>query len=131
MAHILHWLREHKHFVIAMLWLLAMCAGSAQLFHTRAVKFEYGQNTYYDCRETWDVSSGRIYTLVIFVVTFAAPVIILIFVYTTIAYHILRHVIPGNPDCLRDENQVNRKIKARALSYFNFIIILTILRNKR
>ncbi len=114
-----------------MLWILAACVAMAQLFQTRAVTFEYGRNTYYDCRETWDVSSGRIYTLVIFVVTFAAPVIILIFVYTTIAYHILRHVIPGNPDCLRDENQVNRKIKARALSYLNFIIIFTILRKKR
>ncbi len=113
MTAILHWLRSHKLFVISILWFCGICFGSAQLFQTRAVRFEYDNNIYYDCREIWDVSSGRIYTIVIFVVTFAAPVIILIFVYATIAYHILRHVIPGNPDCLRDENQVNRKIKAR------------------
>ncbi|XP_054162257.1 RYamide receptor-like [Oppia nitens] len=33
------------------------------------------------------------------------------FVYTTIAYHVFRHVIPGNPDCHRDEHQINKKIK--------------------
>ena len=117
MSPVFQLIRKKKLLGIGLIWLSGFCFGVAELIFSRAVPFQYGEQTMYDCRETFDDYWGRIYTLVIFVVTFAAPVVILIFVYSTIAYHILRHVIPGNPDCLRDENQINKKIKALIFSH--------------
>jgi hypothetical protein len=85
--------------------------GSAQLVVTRAIPFEYGSQIMYDCREEWDDYWGRIYTLIIFVATFALPLSILIFVYSTIGYHIWRHVNPGNPDKQRDATRSYRRDK--------------------
>ncbi|CAG2117478.1 unnamed protein product, partial [Medioppia subpectinata] len=90
---------------------MGVAIACVQLVVVRAVPFYHRKNLYYECREDWDLESGRIYTIIIFVATFALPVAILIFVYSTIAYHVFRHVIPGNPDCRRDGNQINRKIK--------------------
>ncbi len=111
MSTFFEWLRNNKWLLIAFLWFVGVFIGSAQLIMTRAVPFQYGSQIMYDCREEWDDYWGRIYTIVIFIVTFALPLSILIFVYTTIGFHIWRHVIPGNPDKERDVTRGNRKDK--------------------
>ncbi len=111
MSPILRWFRKNKWFSIAFLWLAGICIGSAQLVMTQAVPFQYGLQTMYDCREEWDDYWGRIYTLIIFVATFALPLSILIFVYSTIGYHTWRHVIPDNPDKQRDATRGYRRDK--------------------
>ncbi|CAG2177408.1 unnamed protein product [Oppiella nova] len=80
-------------------------------FKTEAVRFAYGNETYYDCREMWDEEAGKHYTLFIFIVTFALPISVLTFVYTSICWYILRHNTPGNPDRVRDLAQWKLKIK--------------------
>jgi len=107
----LEWLRNNKWFSISSIWLGGVCIGGAQLIYSRAVPFTYGEQTLYDCREVWDEHWGKIYTIVIFVATFALPLSILVFVYSTIGYHVWRHVIPGNPDKQRDVSRGNRKDK--------------------
>ncbi|XP_054162234.1 RYamide receptor-like [Oppia nitens] len=105
------WLRNNKWFLISLLWLTGMLVGGAQLLYSRAVPFIYGDQLMYDCREVWDDNWGRSYTVIVFVTTFALPLSILVFVYSSIAFHIWRHVIPGNSDKQRDDTQRNRKDK--------------------
>ena len=92
----IEWLRNNKWLLISIIWLAGISLGSAQLVYSRALPFPYGQEILYDCREVWDDYWGRIYTIIIFIATFALPLLILIFVYSSIAFHIRRHVIPGN-----------------------------------
>jgi hypothetical protein len=112
MSKILEWLRSNKLFLIASIWLSGICIGSIQLIKTRANPRQYGGKTVYNCVENWsDEYYGRVYTLVVFVATFALPVLILLFAYSTIGFHIWRHVTPGNPDQMRDERSGSRKDK--------------------
>jgi hypothetical protein len=105
--------------VISIIWLLGVIVGSSQLIKSRAIPFSYGDDHYYDCREEWSQVNGKIYTLFIFCLTFAFPVIALICVYLRIGLHIMNHVIPGNPDPNRDEAHFTTKIKVRLL--FDYI----------
>lgn len=107
------WVKTHKMIVISIIWLLGVIVGSSQLMKSRAIRFPYGDDHYYDCREQWSEENGKIYTFFIFCLTFAFPVIALIFVYSRIGLHIMRHVIPGNPDPNRDEAHLITKIKVR------------------
>ncbi|CAG2167446.1 unnamed protein product, partial [Oppiella nova] len=108
---VVEWLRSNKWFLISILWLGGMGVGAAQLVYSRALPFTYGTDNFYDCREIWDDYWGRTYTIVIFVATFALPLTILVFVYSSIGFHVWRHVIPGNEDKQRDDTQRNRKDK--------------------
>ncbi len=100
--------------------MLGVATGGIQLFKTGAVEFAYGNQTYYDCKELWDEEGGKKFTIFIFIVTFALPVSVLIFVYTSVGWHILRHNTPGNPDLVRDLAQWNLKVKVRSLINLSF-----------
>lgn len=76
-----------------------------------AEPFQLGNDTYYDCKETWTEESGRTYTLAIFTITFALPMIILTYVYGSVAWKMFRHSTPGNADAARDEAQHIAKVK--------------------
>ncbi len=118
--HSLIYLKTHKLQVLFAIWVIGIAIGSIQLFESRAVEFAYGNQTYYDCRELWNEEEGKAYTAFIFIVTFALPVSVLIFVYTSVGWHILRHNTPGNPDLVRDLAQWNLKVKVRSLINFSF-----------
>jgi len=116
------WIKTHKLIIISIIWLLGVLVGSSQLIKSRALLFYYGGSPYYDCREEWSDEEGKIYTLFLFCITFALPVIILIYVYSMIGWHIMRHDIPGNPDLQRDEAHLITKIKvcySHWLSFFD------------
>ena len=97
--------------MLCIVWFLSIGIGLIPYFKTRAVQFPYGNETYYDCREVWDEEGGKNYTLFLFVVTFALPISVLTFVYSSICWYILRHNTPGNPDRVRDLAQWKLKIK--------------------
>ena len=128
-------IRNKKLLSICLVWIIGFAVASAELVFSRAIPFKYGDQTLYDCRETFDEYWGRVYTLVIFVLTFALPLSILAFVYTTIGLRIWRNGIPGNPDKQRDENRENRKDKVNTMFflqtvtfYFMLVHLLIILR---
>ena len=107
----IEWLRHKKWIIITILWTVGACVGGAQLVYARAVPFQYGEEVLYDCREIWNDDWGKAYTVIIFILTFALPLSILVFVYSSIGFHIWRHVIPGNSHKQRDDMQRNQKDK--------------------
>ncbi|KAI1291842.1 putative G-protein coupled receptor 83 [Halotydeus destructor] len=98
---------------IVLIWMAAIALASVQLIHSKAEKMMYGNNTiYYDCREIWpDDASEKIYTMTVFIITFALPMIILTYTYASIGYKMFMHSTPGNADVVRDEAQLVAKMK--------------------
>ncbi len=115
------WIKTHKEYVIIGIWIAGIILASTQIVKSRAVPFPYGNETYYDCREVWSVNEGKLYTIAIFIITFAMPAMALIFVYGSVGLTIMRHNPPGNPDSVRDVSQWNIKIKVITSNYFLFI----------
>jgi len=89
-----------------------------------AEPFRWGNQTLYDCKETWSPESGKIYTCLVFVITFALPMTILTFAYGSVALKMFRHSAPGNADLARDEAQHNAKIKVNKHVYHLCVRIL-------
>ena len=118
------WLKTHKITAITIIWLSGILVGVSQLVKAKAVPFDYYGEHYYDCREDWTDIAGKFYTVFIFSMTFLIPIMALIFVYTKIGIHILRNVLPGNPDRNRDVVRVSRKIKVKVVTFYYIFIIL-------
>jgi hypothetical protein len=91
--------------------MLGLGLGSVIWYNSVAEPFQVGNDTYYDCKETWDDESTRSYTLAIFTITFALPMTILTYVYGSVALKMFRHSLPGNADAARDEAQHIAKVK--------------------
>jgi hypothetical protein len=85
------------------------------LIKSRAVEFIYRDETLYDCRELWEGEfGGKVYTALIFIITFVIPFFALSFLYTSIGLTTFRHIVPGNADSARDHIQQQNKIKVNA-----------------
>ncbi|XP_067124300.1 RYamide receptor-like isoform X1 [Centruroides vittatus] len=105
------WTKSRGSLVVFCIWLLAIALSSVQLIHGKAKKFVLGGEEYYDCVEEWNEISGKIYTVVVFAVTFVLPMTILIYTYSTVGWKMWRHTLPGNADPTRDHQQLQAKIK--------------------
>ncbi|CAG2111770.1 unnamed protein product [Medioppia subpectinata] len=105
------WSKSLGPFIVCIIWLLGVALGSVIWYNSTAEPFQVSNQTYYDCRETWSVESGRAYTLAIFAITFALPLCILTYVYGAVGYKMIRHSTPGNADAARDEAQHLAKVK--------------------
>ena len=105
------YLKRHKSQVLILIWIVSTALSSVQLFQTKAVPYSYGNLTYYDCKELWTDEQGKYFTVAVIVLTFVLPISLLVFVYSSIGVHIIRHTAPGNPDLARDMGQWMLKIK--------------------
>ncbi|CAG2104837.1 unnamed protein product, partial [Medioppia subpectinata] len=97
--------------IILIIWAMAIGLGSISWFNSVAEPFQFANKTLYDCKETWSIETARTFTLVIFIITFALPIVVLTFAYGSVGMKMLRHTIPGNADLVRDEAQNSAKIK--------------------
>lgn len=97
--------------MLIFIWIVGIAVSSVQLVQTTAVALEHGNETFFECKELWDDEEGKVITIVVFVVTFGLPVLALVFVYSSIGVHIIRHTAPGNPDISRDMVQWILKVK--------------------
>ena len=70
-----YWIKHHTNLLLAIGWVLGAMLGSVQVLHSKIVSFRYRNETYYDCREEWDETSGQAYTALMFGVTFVVPLI--------------------------------------------------------
>lgn len=110
--HLLNWLHSHKGFMIAAIWALGLLFALPQLFISKMSPYEKYDRVWHECTEVWsNPAHGQMFTIVVFAVTFGAPVAILFFVYLSILRNIQNNVTPGNPDSIRDRRQNNRKRK--------------------
>lgn len=73
----------------------------------------------WDCGEQWgnDGEAAKIYTLLVFIITFGIPLVALAFTYSAVAWRLWRRASPGNADPARDQLQLRAKKKVRF--YFN------------
>jgi hypothetical protein len=86
--------------------------GSPVLYEARAVPLQYGNNSYYDCRELWEGQiSSKIYTVLLFALLFIIPFLLLAFLYGSIGLTMIKRISPGNADTNRDEAQGLLKLK--------------------
>lgn len=116
-------LRKTTHLIIVILiWLIGITLGMITWANSNAEPFIWANQTYYDCKETWEQSSGQIYTCLIFTLTFALPLIILSYVYGSIAYKVFHRLPPGNSSLHRDRQQYHTKIKVLINKQYNLYI---------
>lgn len=105
---------NHTTSIIIVIWICGISIASPQLIQTRAISFQYGTETYYDCREGWEGQfSSKIYTIINFVVLFILPFILLAFLYGSIGITMMKRISPGNADSNRDEAQEVIRLKVR------------------
>ena len=97
--------------IVILIWLSGISLGLVTWTNSIAEPFNWGNQTYYDCKETWEQSTGQIYTCLIFTITFALPMIILSYVYGSVAYKVFHHSAPGHSNPIRDYQQQQAKIK--------------------
>jgi len=105
---------------VVIIWITAIGLSSVLLVHSKAEKVPYGNGTtyYYDCHEVWpNETTEQIYTMVIFIITFALPMIILTYTYASIGWKMFKHTSPGNADAVRDEAQLVAKQKVSEQIY--------------
>ncbi|XP_037570441.2 substance-P receptor [Dermacentor silvarum] len=105
------WTRRRGPHIILTIWVVAGLLSSVQLVYGRAKEFTWAEETYYDCTEDWEVNAGKVYTAVIFTVTFLTPMLALTFTYSSIGWKMWRHTSPGNADPQRDQQQLSAKMK--------------------
>ncbi|KAH6947295.1 hypothetical protein HPB50_018203 [Hyalomma asiaticum] len=106
------WTRRRGPHIILTIWVVASMLSSVQLVYGRAKEFTWADETYYDCTEDWEANAGKVYTAVIFTVTFLTPMLALTFTYSSIGWKMWRHTSPGNADAQRDQQQLSAKMKA-------------------
>jgi hypothetical protein len=84
------------------------------------VPLQYGNKSYYDCRELWEGQiTSKIYTILLFALMFIIPFLLLAFLYGSIGITMIRRISPGNADTNRDELQGLVKFKVN--NAINFI----------
>jgi len=87
-------------------------AASPLLYYARAVPFNYSGLALYDCREEWEGElSSRIYTVIIFVITFIIPFTSLSFLYGSIGIKTFKKIQPGEVLTTMKKVHYKRKIK--------------------
>ncbi|CAG2171301.1 unnamed protein product, partial [Oppiella nova] len=92
------WFKSHRTLVICVIWITGTAIGSTQLLISESKPFKYGDQWLYDCREIWVQGSqlGKLYTVIVFCITFILPMIVLCLVYTLMGCTLIRHHLPGN-----------------------------------
>uniref|UniRef100_K1Q7L6 Neuropeptide Y receptor n=1 Tax=Magallana gigas TaxID=29159 RepID=K1Q7L6_MAGGI len=66
----------------------------------------------YQCQEVWPSSRhNQIFTILIFVLTYALPLLVLIISYSIVGIFLWRRTSPGNRDHVRDLMQLRAKVK--------------------
>lgn len=107
------WSNSLAKYVVGMTWLFGFLICLVVGFYSKAEPFITIQGiTYYDCHETWSSKSGeQVYTVALFLIVFAVPLVCLVFVYGSISIKLWKHSAPGNAHVDRDNAQSNAKIK--------------------
>jgi hypothetical protein len=98
---------------------------SPLLYYARAVSFNYSDLALYDCREEWEGElSSRIYTVILFVITFIIPFISLTFLYGSIGIKTFKNIQPGEGLTAMERIQYRIKIKVFLFIKYEFRCII-------
>ena len=85
------WLRSHCNLILQIGWLFGALLASVVVIHTKAVPFEFKNETYYDCRHDvgWSEDDVKIYMIFSFVFTFLLPMVFITISYGAIARRLM------------------------------------------
>jgi hypothetical protein len=85
---------------------------SPLLYYARAVPFNYSGLALYDCREEWEGElSSKIYTVILFIITFVIPFFTLTSLYGLIGIKTFKKIQPGEMLTTMKKVHYKRKIK--------------------
>ncbi|CAG2161982.1 unnamed protein product [Oppiella nova] len=86
------WLRSHCNLILEIGWLFGATLASVAVIHTKAVPFDFKNETYYDCRQDvgWTESDVKVYIVFSFVFTFVLPMLFITISYGAIARRLLK-----------------------------------------
>ena len=127
------WFRSHCHLVLLVGWLFGSIFSSIIIEHTKAVSFDYKNETMYDCRHdvNWDEHQLKIYIGVSVVFTFLLPMILISISYGAIGKKLLncpfvRNRSTGNNSFEKRNSEFINKIRVKKsqLILFNFNLTL-------
>ncbi|XP_076372875.1 RYamide receptor-like [Tachypleus tridentatus] len=107
----LQWTKSKGTIIIVVIWTVACGVSSVQLIHGRAEVFFLQDQMFYDCNEVMDEFDSKLYTLVVFAVTFLLPMLVLTYAYVALGMKMWRHRSPGNAHDIRDSHQHRSKTK--------------------
>jgi predicted membrane protein len=106
------WKKTNTTFIICFIWTLSLLTASPLLYYSRAVPFNYSGLALYDCKEEWEGElKSRIYTVMLFVITFILPLISLTFLYGSIGIKTFKKIKPGETLSSKERVRYRRKIK--------------------
>jgi hypothetical protein len=106
------WKQINATFIICFIWILSLLTASPLLYYARAVPFNYSGLALYDCREEWEGElKSRIYTVILFVITFIMPLISLTFLYGSIGIKTFKKIKPGETLSSKERVRYRRNIK--------------------
>ncbi len=100
------WFSRKCHIILSIGWLFGGVVGQIAMVHTTTVSFQWNNITYYDCRGAeMDEITSKIYMTSVFILTFALPLLIQIYSYTSIGRKLLRQKLINNELTLRKSTQ--------------------------
>jgi predicted membrane protein len=106
------WRESHTTYIICIIWTLSLITSSPLLYYTRAVPFNYSGLALYDCREEWEGELiSKIYTVILFTISFIIPFISITFLYGSIGIKTFKNTQPGEALTSMERAQHRIKIK--------------------
>lgn len=113
------WTKSRSRQIVAGIWVTAFLANGSLLVYCRAEPVDGLETSepVLACREDWPtLSAQQTFSAVIFAITFALPMCILVFTYASIGWKMLNHTAPGNANAMRDVAQFEAKMKVREMA---------------
>ncbi|KAK3107473.1 hypothetical protein FSP39_015343 [Pinctada imbricata] len=108
--------KSRTKFVIATIWVFSLAVSLVVVPVARVQKVGINNVA---CNEFWpDITHKQVYTMAIFLLTYAIPLIILTISYSVVGFLLWKRTSPGNRDHVRDLLQLKSKIKVRDISTF-------------
>ncbi len=93
--------------VLTIIWFFGIVISLLYHVKTSTVPFTYGKHHYYVCYSQWTYEEAKFFPILLFSVTLAIPLIVLIYVYLAIGLQIIRHNLSRDSNINRDEANLN------------------------
>ncbi|XP_068229236.1 prolactin-releasing peptide receptor-like [Palaemon carinicauda] len=109
------WTKSRSRYVIGGIWVFSLVISLASLVISDTQRFDWDGEWYYECKENWPHTPNEVYektyTVLLFVLTFALPVIGLGYTYLSIVGMMCSYKMPGNAEPSRDQQHLQAKVK--------------------
>ncbi|XP_042240707.1 RYamide receptor-like [Homarus americanus] len=109
------WTKSRARLVIGCIWVFSVVISLVPLVVSDSERYDWDGEWYYECKENWPKTKNELYektyTVVLFVLTFALPVVGLGYTYLSIVGMMCSYRIPGNAEPSRDQQHLQAKVK--------------------